>query len=132
MARSGSDTSAGPRKGLISAAISGAKIALDIAKESADAFGPLKSVLGGIAAILKHCEVRHFRAPVLTSDRVCLQQTTAVRNQIQVLLSRIATLETIFSSPTDDREEQDRRSESLRFTYFFSSAKHQADYYQER
>ena len=120
MARTRSDTSAGPRKGLISAAISGAKIALDIAKESADALGPLKSVLGGIAAILKHCEVRQpFCVLVLTSDRVCLQQTTAVRNQIQVLLSRIATLETIFSSPTDDREEQNRRGDSLRLNYFF-------------
>ena len=48
---------------LISAAGSGAKILLNIAKESADAFGPLKSVLGGICAIYDQYEVC-FRTPV--------------------------------------------------------------------
>lgn len=48
---------------LISAAGSGAKILLNIAKESADAFGPLKSVLGGISAICNQYEVC-FRTPV--------------------------------------------------------------------
>jgi len=35
----------------MSVAGSGAEILLQIAKESADAFGPLKSLLGGICAI---------------------------------------------------------------------------------
>ena len=48
---------------LISAAGSGAKILLNIAKESADAFGPLKSVLGGIYAVCNQYEVC-FRTPV--------------------------------------------------------------------
>lgn len=42
---------------LISAAGSGAKILLRIAKESADVFGPLKSVLGGVCAIYDQYEV---------------------------------------------------------------------------
>ena len=33
------------------------KLAINITKESADAFPPLKSVLGGLSAILKHCDV---------------------------------------------------------------------------
>ena len=33
------------------------KILLDIAKESADWFGPLKSALGGVNALIKHYEV---------------------------------------------------------------------------
>ena len=34
-----------------------AKILLDIAKESADWFPPLKSALGGVNALIKHYEV---------------------------------------------------------------------------
>ena len=35
----------------------GAKILLDIAKESSDWFVPLKSALGGVNALIKHYEV---------------------------------------------------------------------------
>ena len=35
----------------------GTKILLDIAKESADWFAPLKSALGGVNALIKHYEV---------------------------------------------------------------------------
>ena len=35
----------------------GTKILLDIAKESADWFSPLKSALGGVNALIKHYEV---------------------------------------------------------------------------
>jgi len=42
---------------LVSAVGSGAKILLHIAKESADVFTPLKSVLGGICAICDQYEV---------------------------------------------------------------------------
>jgi len=35
----------------------GAKILLDVAKESADWFPPLKSALGGVNALVKHYEV---------------------------------------------------------------------------
>ena len=45
----------------------GIKILLDIAKESADWFPPLKSALGGVSALVKHYEVLG-------------EQTTAVRS----------------------------------------------------
>ena len=35
----------------------GTKILLDIAKESSDWFAPLKCVLGGVCAVVKHYEV---------------------------------------------------------------------------
>ena len=38
-------------------ATEGIKILLDVAKESADWFPPLKSVLGGVNALVKHYEV---------------------------------------------------------------------------
>ena len=37
--------------------VDGAKILLDIAKESSDWFPPLKAALGGVSALVKHCEV---------------------------------------------------------------------------
>ena len=41
-----------------------AKVLLDIAKESSDIFPPLKSCLGGINALIKHCEVRRCQITV--------------------------------------------------------------------
>ena len=38
------------------------KIFLDIAKESSDWFPPLKAALSGVSALVKHYEVRTFRA----------------------------------------------------------------------
>ena len=37
--------------------VDGAKILLDVAKESSDWFPPLKSALGGVSALIKHYEV---------------------------------------------------------------------------
>ena len=37
--------------------VDGTKILLDVAKESADWFPPLKSALGGVNALIKHYEV---------------------------------------------------------------------------
>ena len=47
---------------LKSRVVSGAKFILYGIKESADAFGPLKSVAGGLCFILDNCEVRPFPA----------------------------------------------------------------------
>jgi hypothetical protein len=43
---------------LLGASISGLKLVFDIARESADAFPPLKSLLGGLSAIIKNYNVR--------------------------------------------------------------------------
>ena len=37
--------------------VDGAKILLDVAKESSDWFPPLKAALGGVSALVKHHEV---------------------------------------------------------------------------
>ena len=37
--------------------VDGMKTLLDVAKESADWFPPLKSALGGVSALIKHYEV---------------------------------------------------------------------------
>lgn len=45
-------------------ASSGARLILNGVKESADAFGPLKSVTGGLCFIMDNCEVRHLPASI--------------------------------------------------------------------
>ena len=40
-----------------STAYSATKLAIHMVKESSDVFPPLKSVAGGLSAILKHCDV---------------------------------------------------------------------------
>ena len=61
---------------LSSTAYASARLAIDVLKESSDAFAPLKSVAGGLSAILKHYDVRCTRlfqtiytAHFLTSKR---------------------------------------------------------------
>ena len=46
------------RPGWTSMASSSAKLVLRAVRDSADAFGPLKSVAGGLCFILENCEVR--------------------------------------------------------------------------
>ena len=48
------------RPGWKSTASSSAKLVLRAVRDSADAFGPLKSVAGGLCFILENCEVRCF------------------------------------------------------------------------
>ena len=43
-----------------STAYAATKVAIDLVKESSDAFPPLKSVMGGLSAILNHCDVHRL------------------------------------------------------------------------
>jgi hypothetical protein len=45
-----------------------AKILLDIAKESADWFPPLKSALGGVNAVIRHYEVLFVSLVAVAND----------------------------------------------------------------
>jgi len=44
----------------VSTAYATTKLAINLVKESSDVFPPLKSVAGGLSAILSHCDVRMF------------------------------------------------------------------------
>jgi hypothetical protein len=52
------DSSAAPQENPESTFGSGARVVLEIARDSADAFAPLKSVLGGLCTFVKHFDVR--------------------------------------------------------------------------
>ena len=55
-----SDAADEGRPGWKSTASSSAKLVLRAVRDSADAFGPLKSVAGGLCFILENCEVRRL------------------------------------------------------------------------
>jgi len=44
----------------MSAAYSSTKVVIDVVKETSDVFPPLKSVAGGLAAVLKHFDVQYI------------------------------------------------------------------------
>ena len=50
----------------ISAAYSSTKVVIDVVKECSDVFPPLKSAAGGLAAVLKHYDVRSI-SPILSA-----------------------------------------------------------------
>ena len=83
----------------------------DPQKESSDAFTPLKSITGGLYAILKYYDVRY---PCFTKPRhrsLLNQQTMANRDIIESLILRAEGLAQSPSSPAPESEieEMERR-----------------------
>ena len=58
-----------------STAYASTKLAIDIVKESSDVFTPLKSVAGGLSAVLKHYDVQYaYPATLCTSLTVVISK----------------------------------------------------------
>ena len=74
-------------------------------KEPAGGFDPLRAVLEDISTAYTNLEVR--------SQPPDPSVTSAVRNQVENLLSRIARLEVLFAEPPGNVPEQSRRSELI-------------------
>ena len=79
-------------------------------RDTADAFGPLKSVAGGLCFILENCEVLFSSRPrstVLTMS----QRTKANKETIESLAPRVKKLAEVLLAPIveGDTKEQDRR-----------------------
>ena len=88
------------------------KLAINLVKESSDAFPPLKSVAGGLSAILSHCEV--WTTSCTLPDPRYLQssqQTMACRQTIEALIPRVNMLAESLSGPVPrgDVKEEERR-----------------------
>ena len=89
---------------------------VDIAKESSDAFPPLKSCLGGINALIKHYEVRRcVRTFNFADDHK--QQYNDVKDKLDDLIPWVEKLLVSLAkvNPNDDRDEVERRSELAKF-----------------
>ena len=82
-------------------------------KESSDVFPPLKSVAGGLSAILDHCEVNSISSEQYRPRYLWLsQQTVACRETIESLIPRVEQLAESLSTPVPEGEddEEERRT----------------------
>jgi hypothetical protein len=93
------------------------KMLLDIAKESADWFGPLKAVLGGVNALIKHYEVSVESTTFTHNSHRCSQEFEDVKEKIEELVPQLDTVkQTIAATIADeDPEETDRRMGLIRY-----------------
>ena len=94
-----------------SAASAKAKLLLRGVRDSADAFGPLKSVAGGLCFILENYEVRsssHIHHPLRLQAH---QRTKANKQAIESLAPRVKALAELLCAPVPqgDAKEQERR-----------------------
>ena len=95
--------------------IGSAALVLDVAKGAAEAFGPLKAVLETVSAVYNQYKVLSLRYHPRRPSDMDLQETAAVRDKIEVLRSRIATLEKIFEKTAVDVPEERRRKGLLTY-----------------
>ena len=86
------------------------KLLLQGVRDSADAFGPLKSVAGGLCFILENYEVWFPRNVYLQCSPV-LQRTKANEQPIESLAPRVRALAESLCKPAseDDARERERR-----------------------
>ena len=94
----------------------GTKIAIDVVKETSDAFTPLKSVAGGISAVLKYYDVCHYCFSVRSYRSLLNQQAMANRETIGSLVPRMEGLAESLKKPAPNGEvgEIKRREELIR------------------
>ena len=97
--------------------IDATKAILDIANESADAFPPLKSCLGGINALIKHYEVRFHRIASRSLLIHSSQESKDVEEKLGDLIPWLTKLKDNVMAPSaeDNREEMERLEQLTRF-----------------
>jgi hypothetical protein len=95
----------------------GMKIFLDIAKESSEWCTPLKSVLGGVSALVKHYEVRVERVTVAHNLHEHSQQFEDVKEKIEDLIPHLTRFKQHANAVMSDGDqaEEKRRSELFRY-----------------
>jgi len=102
--------------------IEATKVLLDVAKDSSDWFPPLKSCLGGIAALIKHYDVCSYQIippnPLTDSS----QQIQDVKDKLEDLSPWVVKLKVSLTmvDPKDDREEAERRTQLAKFAPLLS------------
>ena len=109
------DEGAGPsaaadesKPGWKSTASSSAKLLLRGVRDSADAFGPLKSVAGSLCFILENCEVRP--PPICYPQRSLVpQRTKANKQRIESLAPRVKALADLLCEPVAKSDVKERK-----------------------
>ena len=101
-----------------------AKLLLRGVRESADAFGPLKSVAGGLCFIVENFEV--WSPPACTVRRLQVrQQTKANAQEIESLAPRVKALAELLCAPVSegDIKEGARREDLQRYARTFQNVR---------
>ena len=88
-----------------------AKLILRGVRDSSDAFGPLKSVAGGLCFVLENCEVQPSSHSCYPRHSQALQRTKANQQAIESLAPRVKALAESLCVPAS---EGDFREESRR------------------
>ena len=106
----GVESRAANKSGWKSTVSSSAKLLLRGVKDSADAFGPLKSVAGGLCFILENCEVR-LLPHLLPQHSPVPQRTKENKQKIESLAPRVKALADQLCEPVaeSDVKERERR-----------------------
>ena len=99
--------------------VDGVKILLDIAKESSDWCGPLKSAFGGVSALVNHYEVPIERMAIGHNLHEHSQQFKDVREKIEDLIPHLNRFKQNASAAmaNGDQAEKQRLSELSRYVY---------------
>ena len=91
-----------------STAFASAKLLLRGVRDTADAFGPLKSVAGGLCFILENCEVR--LSPAMLSRLLPVRQRMKGNEQtIESLAHRVKALAESLHSPISEGDVKEQR-----------------------
>ena len=100
-----------------SMAYEAARMAVEIASESADMFLPLKTVVGALSVLLRNHVVSASKHLVSAATYHFLQQNTAIEDQIQDAKERVRLLRRVLASPVGDHggEETARRRALRKF-----------------
>ena len=112
----GDATTPKDESGWKSTAVSAAKLFLRTVERASDAFPPLKSVAGGLCAILDNCEVRSNFVRSIRDAHGFPQQTKVNKRTIESLGSRVEALVESLCAPAseDDFKEKARRKKLAR------------------
>ena len=97
--------------------IDATKVLLDIAKESSDWFPPLKSCLGGINALIKHCDVRSRRMIFFHFTDEIPQEIQDVKDKLEDLTPWVTKLKDglVNTAAKGDHKEAERRTQLAKF-----------------
>ena len=109
--KSESNTADGDKSNRKSTVSATAKLFLRGVRDSADAFGPLKSVAGGLCFILENCEVSPLSHMDYPQHSRVFQRTKANRQAIESLAPRVKALSASLCTPVSEGgvKERERR-----------------------
>ena len=92
---------------------------IDLTKDAEDGFGALRAALGAVCAGSAENKVRLQPFLKISPYRIRVQETIAIRKEIENLLPRVVTLGELFQTLPHDIEDQRHRQELIEYDTAF-------------